>query len=68
MKSSDILESVQKVVGLNQMDEIEASIENFHAMITALVAALYREGLCLEADSEFARKQGWVYLPDLNKL
>lgn len=67
---SEILEALYRKgwLALDKMDEVESSTENFHAMITALVAALYQAGLCLEPKNDFSRKQGWVYIPDPGRL
>lgn len=52
-------------VSLNHLDLIASSMENFHAFITALVAAYYLEGHCEAAPNSFMLDQGWVFIPKL---
>ena len=70
MHRSLILERMVKRrwVRLNEIDRIEESVENFHAFIAAFVASLHLSGDCVGPENDFFASQGWLYLPDENKL
>lgn len=69
-RRSEIIERMfqKNWIDLNEADTVETSVENFQAFISALIAALIRDQCCVLPQNDFLTSQGWVYLPDENKL
>lgn len=59
---------IDKRLEEGQFELVCESTENFQAMVAAWMATIRQQGLVKEVPSEFLPGEGWVYLPNIERI